>query len=199
MGGQDVCTCCPTSVAPTSRGLVIAYRGHNPQNIRDIAVMRYENGRWLPSRILHPDKWEIDACPVNGAAVAANAQRVAIAWFTEADDDARTQVKFSSDGGATFGKPIRVSDGNSFGHVSIALDDSGGAVVCWLEEGIGGYGTRLMVRAVTSTGVLSLAGQVADGAKAAIGYPRLLKVGHETWIAWGNSGAGNIQTARLLK
>jgi hypothetical protein len=196
---RDVCTCCPTSIVKTARGLLVAYRDHSPQNIRDIAVIRFENGRWLPSRILHPDKWEIDACPVNGASVAAKGNRVAIAWFTEADDDARTQMIFSSDGGATFGKSIGVSEGNSFGHVSIALNDNGGAVVSWLEEGEGGYSSRLMVRVLTSGGVAGPAVRVAEGGKAAIGYPRLLHAERETWIAWGNSGTAKIQTARLLE
>ena len=196
---RDVCTCCPTSVVKTARGLLVAYRDHSPENIRDIAVIRFENGRWLPSRILHPDKWEINACPVNGAAAAARDDRVAIAWFTEADDDGRTQAIFSSNGGANFGKPILVSEGNSFGHVSIALDDKGGAVVSWLEEGEGGYGTRVMARALTSAGVAGPAVKIAEGGRAAIGYPRLLRAGGETWIACGNSGTGKIQTARLLE
>jgi hypothetical protein len=196
---RDVCTCCPTSIVKTARGLLVAYRDHSPENIRDIAVIRFENGRWLPSRILHPDKWEINACPVNGASVAAKDNRVAIAWFTEADDDARTQMIFSSDGGATFGKSIGVSEGNSFGHVSIALNDNGGAVVSWLEEGDGGYSSRLMVRVLTSGGVAGPAVKVAEGGKAAIGYPQLLHAGRETWIAWGNSGTPKIQTARLLE
>ena len=138
-------------------------------------------------------------CPVNGASVAAKDNHVAIAWFTEADDDARTQVIFSSDGGATFGKSIQVSEGNSLGHVSIALNDTGGAVVSWLEEGEGGYSSRLMVRVLTSGGVAGPAVRVAEGGKAAIGYPRLLHSGRETWIAWGNSGTAKIQTARLLE
>ena len=97
----DACTCCPTSIVKTSRGLLVAYRDHTSENIRDIAVIRFENGRWLPSRILNADKWEINACPVNGAWIAAKDNRVAIAWFTEADDDGRTQLVFSSDGGGS--------------------------------------------------------------------------------------------------
>ena len=79
---SDVCTCCPTSIVKTSRGLLVAYRDHTPQDIRDIAVIRFENGRWLPSKILNPDKWEINACPVNGASAVAKDNRVAIAWYT---------------------------------------------------------------------------------------------------------------------
>jgi hypothetical protein len=195
----DVCTCCPTSIVKTSRGLLVAYRDHTPQDIRDIAVIRFENGRWLPSKILNPDKWEINACPVNGASAVAKDNRVAIAWYTEAQDSPRTQLVFSGDGGATFGKPIRVSTGNSFGHVSAALDDQGGAFVSWLEEGKGAEGVVLLVRQVTGAGVAGAVTQVAQGSRSNIGYPRLLRTGNETWIAWGNSGAGKIQTARLSK
>jgi hypothetical protein len=189
----DVCTCCPTSIVKTSKGLLVAYRDHSAQDIRDIAVIRFENGRWLPSKILNPDKWEINACPVNGAAAAAKDNRVAIGWYTEAQDMPRTQLVFSSDGGATFSKPIRVSVGNSFGHVSVALDDQGGALVSWLEEGKGTEGVRLLVRQVSAVT------QVAEGSRSSIGYPRLLHAGSETWIAWGNSGTAKIQTARLAK
>src|ERR1700680_1227094 len=195
----DVCTCCPTSIVKTSRGLLVAYRDHTPQDIRDIATVRFENGRWLPSKILNPDKWEINACPVNGASTAAKDNRVVIAWYTEAQDSTRTQLVFSGDGGATFGKPIRVNIGNSFGHVSTALDDQGGAFVSWLEEGKGADGVLLLVRQVTAAGVAGTVTQVAQGSRSSIGYPRLLHAGNETWVAWGNSGASKIQTARLIK
>ena len=195
---SDVCTCCPTSIVKTAKGLLVAYRDHSPQDIRDIGVVRYENGRWQPSRILNPDKWEINACPVNGPAAAAKASHVAIGWYTEAQDNPRTQFAFSNDGGTTFSKPIKISTGNSFGHTSVALDDNGNAIVSWLEEG-SDDGVRLLARPVTSAGVAGPVVEVAKGAQRAIGYPRLLQVGNETWIAWGNSGSSKIQTARLGK
>jgi len=196
---RDVCTCCPTSIVKTSRGLLVAYRDHTPQDIRDIATIRFENGRWLPAKILNPDKWEINACPVNGASATAKDNRVAIAWYTESQDTPRTQLVLSSDGGATFSKPIRVSTGNSFGHVSAALDEQGGVFVSWLEEGSGDEGVRLLVRYVTIAGVAGAPTQVAQGLRLSIGYPRLLHAGGETWIAWGNSGTAKIQTARITK
>jgi hypothetical protein len=195
---SDVCTCCPTSIVKTPKGLLVAYRDHSSEDIRDIAVVRFENGRWQPSRILNADKWQINACPVNGAAAAAMNSHVAIAWYTEAQDNPRTQFAFSSDGGATFSKPIKISTGNSFGHTSVALNDNGDAIVSWLEEG-SGDGVRLLARQVTSAGVVGPVVEVAHGAQRGIGYPRLLQVGNETWIAWGNSGNTKIQTARLLK
>jgi len=135
---------------------------------------------------------------VNGASAAAKDNRVAIAWHTEAQDSPRTQLVLSSDGGTTFGMPVRISTGNSFGHVSAALDDQGGAFVSWLEEGTG-EGVRLLVRQVSSAGVAGAVTQVAQGSRSSLGYPRLLRAGNETWIAWGNSGTAKIQTARLTK
>jgi hypothetical protein len=196
---SDVCTCCPTSIARTAKGLIVAYRDHSPQDIRDIAVVRFENGRWLPSKILNDDKWQINACPVNGPAVATHDNRVAIAWYTEAQDKPRTQLALSSDGGATFTKPIPISTGNAFGHVSVALDDQGKAVMSWLEEDSAGDGVRVLAREVTSAGVTGPTIEVTKGAQRNIGYPRLLQVGNEVWIAWGNSGSAKIQTARLMK
>jgi hypothetical protein len=194
----DVCTCCPTSIVRTAKGLLVAYRDHSAQDIRDIGIVRFENGRWQPSRILNADKWEINACPVNGAAAAAKGNRVAVAWYTEAQDSPRTQLALSSDGGSVFSKPVRVSTGNSFGHTAVALDDGGNAIVSWLEEG-SGDGVRLLARQVTSAGVAGPVIEVAHGAQAGIGYPRLLQSGNETWVAWGNSGNSKIQTARLSK
>ena len=42
----DVCGCCPTAVAKTSKGLLLAFRAHTKEDIRDIAVTRLENGKW---------------------------------------------------------------------------------------------------------------------------------------------------------
>jgi hypothetical protein len=195
----DVCTCCPTSIVKTAKGLLVAYRDHTPQEIRDIATVRFENGHWLPSKILSADKWQINACPVNGASAAARDSRVAIAWHTEGGGSARTQLVLSADAGATFAPPVRISTGKSLGHVSAALDEQGGAIVSWLEPAQGAEGVRLLVRAITSAGVAGPAAQVAQGSRLAIGYPRLLHSGNETWIAWGNTGTAKIQTARLTK
>ncbi len=40
----DTCTCCPTSLARTGSGLVAAYRGHTPEDIRDISLLRNVDG-----------------------------------------------------------------------------------------------------------------------------------------------------------
>jgi hypothetical protein len=193
----DVCTCCPTSIVKTARGLLVAYRDHTPQDIRDIGVVRFENGRWSPSKILNPDKWEINACPVNGASASAKDNRVAIAWYTEGGDKPRVQLVFSSDGGSTFTKPILINTGDALGHASTALNDDGGVFISWIEEG--DKSSRVLARFVSATGVAGPPIQIAEGSTQRLGYPRLLHAGKETWIAWGNSASGKVQTARLTK
>src|SRR5580658_2177312 len=123
----DVCECCPTAVARTTRGLLVAYRAHTKDDIRDIAVTRLEGGRWTSPKIVYPDKWQVDACPVNDASVTAKGDKVAIAWYTAGGDKPRVELAFSADSGATFTKAAVVSTGAAYGYASVAIDDAGGA------------------------------------------------------------------------
>ncbi len=191
---KDTCSCCPTSTVKTAKGLLVAYRDHTPKDIRDIAVLRFENGRWSESKILYPDKWEINACPVNAASAAAKDNRVAISWYTEADDKARVQVVFSSDAGATFSKPTKVSTGDALGYASTALADDGGAIVSWIEEGANS--ASAFVRTVSPAGSAGPAIKIAEGPRTSLGYPKLVRAKGETWIAWGDAKTG-VKTAVL--
>jgi hypothetical protein len=201
---SDVCSCCPTSTVKTSKGLLVAYRDHTPKDIRDIAVLRFENGKWSTSKILSADNWKIDACPVNAASTSAKESRVAIAWYTEANDNPRVQIAFSSDAGTTFGKPTQVSTKDAQGYASTAITEDG-AFVSWIEEGE--HSATVLVRFVSSGGTAggSAAGaagpvlQVAQGSRQSLGYPQLLHSGNDTWIAWGDSANAKLQTARLIK
>jgi BNR repeat-like domain len=179
---DDVCACCPTAVTKTAKGLLVAYRDHTAKNIRDIAVLRFENGKWSPSKIVNNDNWQIDACPVNAASVAAKGDRVAIAWYTAANNSPQAKLAFSSDDGATFGKPVVVSTGHALGYVATVLDDSGNATVSWLEQGTGGV--RVLVRNVSAAGTAGPVLEIAKGDKSALGYPKMTRSPKGTFIAW---------------
>jgi hypothetical protein len=193
---DDVCDCCPTAVARTAKGLIVAYRDHTPDNVRDIAVLRFENGKWAPSKIVHADNWRLDACPVNAASIAAKGDHVALAWFTGATQPAKVQMLFSNDGGATLGKVLQVSTGAALGNTSLALADDGGAIVSWLERTASGD-ARLLVREISSAGVAGPVVQIAEGGKTPFGYPRMFHSAAGTFIAWG--GGGKLETAQLRK
>jgi hypothetical protein len=191
---KDTCSCCPTSTVKTAKGLLVAYRDHTPKDIRDIAVLRFENGRWSDSKIINPDKWEINACPVNAASAAAKDNRVAISWYTEADDSPRVQLVFSSDAGTTFTKPTKISTGDALGYASTALTNDGGALVSWLEEGASS--TSALARSVSPAGVAGPVVKIAEASRTSLGYPKLVHAGSDTWIAWGDAKTG-IKTAQL--
>ena len=191
----DVCGCCPTAVTKTAKGLLVAYRAHTKDNIRDIAVTRLENGKWSPGKIVHADNWEIEACPTNAAAVAAKGDHVALAWYTDAQDSHRVQMAFSNDSGSSFNKPVILSVGHAFGYTALALDEDGGAIVSWLEQSPGG--AKVLVRRVTSAGVAGPVVEVGKGGKMALGYPKLFHNGSDTLIAWGSPK--HVETASLAK
>jgi hypothetical protein len=193
---SDVCGCCPTSIVKTNKGLLIAYRDRTLDDIRDIATMRFENGKWTASKNLNPDNWKINACPTNAAASVAKGDAVAVSWFTGAGATPHVQAILSTDDGATFGKPVMVSTGHAFGYTSITSDDQGGALVSWLEQSA--KGAKILVRQVTSAGAAGPVVQVAEGGRSTLGYPRILRTGGETWVAWAGGGA-KVQTVRLVK
>jgi hypothetical protein len=193
---SDVCNCCPTAVTRTAKGLLLAYRDRTKNDIRDISVMRFENGHWSQPKNVHVDNWKLNACPTNAASVSARGDRVALSWYTSAQDSPRVQVVFSTDDGATFSKPVVVSTGHAYGYTSVSLADDGTAYVSWLEQGEGNA-ARVLVRAVKSTGTAGPVLQVAQGGRSAVGYPRVLNVGSETWIAWGDPKSPKVQTALL--
>ncbi|HEY3215726.1 MAG TPA: hypothetical protein VGK93_04475 [Candidatus Eisenbacteria bacterium] len=182
-----VCDCCQTAAVVVVRGLVVAYRDRSPDEIRDISVVRLEDGRWSEPHALHPDGWKIQGCPVNGPSLDARGHRVAVAWYTMAADSARVLVSFSSDGGRTFDPPIRVDDGDPLGRTDVVLLEDGSALVVWLETQ--GQEARILGRGVTSDGSRSPAFTVARTAAArSSGFPRTVRSGRRLIFAWTDAG-----------
>lgn len=178
-----VCECCPTAAAATADGAVIAYRDRSHSEVRDIAVRRLVDGVWSPPTLVHADGWTINACPVNGPALAAEGRSVALAWFTAEGDQPRVQVAFSADGGASFGPPVRVDDVSTLGRVDIALLTPDRALVSWMEFATGG--STLRVREVQRDGRRTPSRVVTTmTSERASGYPRMARAGDRLVFAW---------------
>jgi hypothetical protein len=128
------CDCCQTGTAVAASGRVIVYRDRSAEEIRDIAIVRETSSGWTAPQHVHADGWHYPGCPVNGPQVAARGDTVVVAWYTAARDSARVYVARSTDGGATFGAPARVDDGDPIGRVSLTLDGAGLPIVAWLEQ-----------------------------------------------------------------
>ncbi len=189
-----VCDCCPTSAVRTSRGIALAYRDRSADEIRDIYVSRFEDGKWSEGRVAVRDNWQIAGCPVNGPSMSASGDRVALAWFAAPESNAHVSVTFSPDGAATFGAPVRVDDGNPLGRVDAELLADGSALVGWIERLESGAEFR--ARRVWPDGRRDEAVSVASlAASRASGYPRIARSGDRIVFAW--VGARGVETATL--
>jgi hypothetical protein len=178
-----VCECCPTTAVATARGALVAYRDRSESEVRDIGVMRLEDGQWHGPTYVHADNWRINACPVNGPALAAAGDRVALAWFTAQADTPRAMVAFSSDGGQTFGPPVRVDDAQTLGRVDAVMLDDGRAVVSWLEFQPGA--SEFRARVVSPDGTREPAFRITTStADRQSGYPRMVRAGKDLVFAW---------------
>jgi hypothetical protein len=194
------CDCCQVAATVTASGPVIAYRDRTDDEIRDIAVVRQVGGKWTSPSIVHADGWHIEACPVNGPALASRGDTVAIAWFTGAQDTARVHVAFSVDGGARFAPPVRVDGGAPAGRVGVALDENGDALVSWLER-VPPEDAEVRVRRVARAGTLG-APMTLTRTKAAraAGFPRIVRRGNALVAAWtvpGDSARVMVGTLSL--
>lgn len=103
---SEVCPCCKTSLAAAADGSVyMSWRQVLKGDHRHIAVARLADaGATLgESVVVSDDKWQIVACPVSGAALAATADGVDVMWYTAgAEGQAGVYFARSRDGGRTF-------------------------------------------------------------------------------------------------
>lgn len=191
------CECCQTSAAMTSEGTIVVYRDRSEREVRDIYVVRQQSGGgWSAPQPVANDGWEISACPVNGPSVAADGQRVAVAWYTEAGDKPRVQIAFSNDAGRTFGSPVQVDDGNPIGRADVVLLGDGSAIVCWLSGTAEKGATK--ARRIQRDGTLGAVSTVAESdISRASGFPRMARRGNEILFTWTQFGKpSRVRTAK---
>lgn len=201
---QRICDCCQTDVAVTPRGPVVVYRDRSDAEIRDIYAVRREGAAWTTPVIVHNDNWKIPGCPVNGPAIAARGDTIAVAWFTAAEDTARVRLAYSFDAGATFNPPLRIDGGLPIGRVDVQLADSARAIVAWLERS-DSTNAELRLRAVMPNGALSAPVTLAQTSAArGSGFPRmtLQRYNNEqaliaAWTIVGDSARVHVARVRL--
>jgi hypothetical protein len=192
---ERVCECCQTSAAMTSEGPIAVYRDRSQTEVRDIYFVKQQGSAWGSPKPVYTDEWGIKGCPVNGPSVAADGRRVAVAWFTGANDAPRVKVAFSNDAGATFGLPIEVENANAVGRADALLLPDGSALVCWMAGTV--ESGEIKVRRVRPDGVLSPASVIAKtDISRSSGFPRMARLGDEVHFAWTEFGKpAHVRTA----
>jgi len=182
-----VCECCQTSAALTSEGAIAVYRDRSEKEIRDIHVVSRQQGDWTAPQPVYADNWTINGCPVNGPSVSADGRKVAVAWFTGANDAPRVKAAFSNDAGQSFGPAIEVDDGETLGRVDALLLPDGSALVCWLAGNA--EGGAIKVRRVRPDGALDPPAVITKtDISRSSGFPRMARRGDEVHFAWTEFG-----------
>ncbi len=187
-----VCDCCQTSVAITSNGPVVVYRDRSDEEIRDISIVRFVNGKWTGPKTIFPDQWKIAGCPVNGPRASADGNNLAIAWFSSPDKKAQVNVIFSADGGASFNKPIRIDEETSIGRVDVEMLDEKSAMVSWME------GAVIKAARVYKDGTKESSITIATSSESrSSGFPQMTKSGNDLIFAWSDDKNKTIKISRL--
>lgn len=195
------CDCCATAVARTAQGVVLAYRDRSDAEIRDIATIAFDGRQWSAPRPVHADGWHMTGCPVNGPALAADADNVVAGWFTAANDQPRVQLARSGDGGVHFGEPLVLERGKQVdGRVAVALD-ADNAWALWLREEFGGSSlwlARLAPDLSRERERVKVAMLKTRG--GASGYPKLALRDGDAFIVWTDTQGAltRLQGARFV-
>ena len=191
------CECCQTSLVRTSRGLLAAYRDRSEAEIRNIAVVRFVEGSWSEPSHVADDNWYYPGCPVNGPQLSARGDTVVVSWFTAPDQQSAVYAAFSYDGGASFGAPIRIDDGDPLGRVDAEILDDGRAAVTWIERSEDAAEIRVRLVEPSATGPSYRVAQTSEA--RASGFPRIIQVGGEVLVAWtsvAEDGGVNVTALR---
>jgi len=180
-----VCDCCQTDLIAAEGGALAVYRNRTENEIRDIAISRYdlETCSWSKPIIVAEDGWQINGCPVNGPRIAGTNERVAVTWYTAANDSPRVQLARSADGGESFQEPIFIADENTIGRPDLILREDGSVYVSYIIQADDlGY---VMLRKVNPDGTTEVPLQVGVTSSArSSGFPRLVETDEGVLFAW---------------
>ncbi len=189
---NKTCDCCQTGATITDNGPIVVYRDRSDEEIRDMSIVRLVNGEWTAPKTIFPDNWKIKACPVNGPRVDAIGKTLAIAWFTVSEKIPQVNVIFSTDGGATFEKPIRIDEGKAIGRVDLVMLDADNTMVSWME------GTDIKAVKVNRNGSKGTPVVVATSSESrSSGFPQMTKSGNELIFAWTDDTEKKVKVASL--
>lgn len=194
-----VCDCCQTDVAISDEGALAVYRDRTESETRDIYVSGFRNGSWQPGKAVADDGWVIGGCPVNGPTIAADGKRVAVAWFTAANDRPHLRIARSYDAGKTFAEPIEIADGNTWGRTGIALLPDERLAISYLCKDADSRAS-VCLRAVSADDTLGPIHVISASQDVpAMSVPQLALLDERLIVAWTARSAGmlTVQSAAI--
>ena len=124
--------------------------------------------------------------------VEADGNVLVIAWYSVPEGNAQVNVIFSTDGGKTFGKPIRVDESDAIGRVDIVMLDKENVMVSWME------GAVIKAAKISQNGTKGTPVVIASSSKSrSSGFPQMTKSGDQIIFAWTDDESKLVKTAFL--
>lgn len=181
----DVCSCCWPALARTRGNLWVAYRGRTMDEIRDFQLRRRTAAGWSAPLALAGEGWRIAGCPTNGVSLAARGERLAAAWYTAAEEQARVRVAFVRDGTNALESIHDIDAVTPVGRAAVAwLDDDTAAVLHIASPAAGANLADLRLTSVTGAGVGRTFTLAQVPANRDSGVPQLLATEDGLLVAW---------------
>ena len=193
----SVCDCCQTKTSLTSRGPVVVYRNRSEKEIRDIYTTRYDGQRWTTPVRVHADDWKMPACPVNGPAIAAQENKIWVAWFTAATQPS-VRIAHSKNAGDSFEPMREVANQSVQGRVDV-LADANSVWISWMEEKAGTQTVWLVQYShdlKTEKQRFSLPPVIGNG--RATGFPRMVLAQNKIHMVWTDIVNGKPQLRGIV-
>jgi hypothetical protein len=110
-----------------------------------------------------------------------------VAWFTAPLEKPQVNLLMSTDSGKTFGKKVRIDEGNPAGRVDVVSLPSGDAIASWIER-TDKNGPQVHIRQVAANGTAAAPVNASGNLKAASGgFPKMALSGNDIVVAWTES------------
>ncbi|MEX2263668.1 MAG: sialidase family protein [Bryobacteraceae bacterium] len=193
----NVCPCCRVSIGFSQGNIVLAWRGVEEGDLRDIttSVSSDRGATWTKPALAARDGWKLNGCPHVGPSLASLGGTLWVTWFSEGGDDPAIYLTKSTDGGRTFQPRQRVS-GTTLDPTHPYLTGSDGKLALVFqardEKSAKGWGKFVTYyREIYPDGNLSSLVR-AGGGKANANYPTAaLGLSGRIFLGWSeNSGEG---------
>lgn len=187
-----ICDCCQTGGIITDNGPVIVYRDRSENEVRDMSIVRWVQGKWTKPSIIYKDNWKINGCPVNGPRIDAHGNTIAIAWFTAAEEKPKVKLSFSNDGGENFIPPIIVDSTGSIGRVDVIMKDDRTAIVSWMN------GADTKIKVIDIEGEVKFKSLVTTSSESrSSGFPQMELIDRKLIFAWTNDSLKQVLTSKV--
>ncbi len=173
-----ICDCCQTDLVVDGEEAMVVYRDRSQEEVRDISFVRKTADGWTEPRPVHPDKWLIAGCPVNGPAVTKNSSGYWSAWFTGAENTPKVFAARMAPGAQGFADTVRLDFGNPLGRVDMVT--SGDQVyISWMENGEDGR-AQICLASIDTEGLIHRQKIAKVSGARSSGFPVLVKASEQS-------------------